>query len=111
MDNFDTPVKLIICWYAKVYASENVFLIMEEVILACNIHCQYLYFHLCLSFQTLTPSLLIWVLYCGIVGLVFVVVKVMNYKLHHMFDTSEVIEEVEMKTSVKGDSNPAVALW
>ncbi|XP_060592528.1 pecanex-like protein 1 [Ruditapes philippinarum] len=59
---------------------------------------------------TLTPSLFIWILYCGIVGLVFIVVKVMNYKLHHMFDTSEVIEEVDVKTSVKGDSNPAVAL-
>ncbi|XP_053374613.1 pecanex-like protein 1 isoform X2 [Mercenaria mercenaria] len=59
---------------------------------------------------TLTPSLFIWAVYCGIVGLVFVGVKVMNYKLHHMFDTSEMIEEVEVKTSVKGDSNPAVAL-
>lgn len=59
---------------------------------------------------TLTPTLLIWAVYCGIVGFVFVLVKVMNYKLHHMFDTSEMIEEVEVKTSVKGDSNPAVAL-
>ncbi|KAL4237244.1 hypothetical protein ACF0H5_001963 [Mactra antiquata] len=60
---------------------------------------------------TLPASFLVWAIYCGIVGIVFVCVKIMNYKLHHMFDTSEVIEEeVEIKGSKKDDDKTGVAL-
>jgi hypothetical protein len=46
----------------------------------------------------LVPSLIVWTIYCGIIGLIFTTIKVFNYRLHHMFDTSEVIEEKPDKT-------------
>lgn len=44
-------------------------------------------------FQYLPPSAYIWYLYCGIVSCVILVVKILNYALHHMYDTSECIQE------------------
>ncbi|KAL3873552.1 hypothetical protein ACJMK2_036651 [Sinanodonta woodiana] len=58
---------------------------------------------------TVSASVLSWGLYCGIVCLFFVFVKLFNYKLHHMFDTSEVVEEEEDKGGGKntGDTSEA----
>lgn len=45
------------------------------------------------SFQTLVPSVLVWGLYCGAVGVIFTFIKVSNFKLHHVFNTGELVEE------------------
>lgn len=44
-------------------------------------------------FQTLQASVLVWAIYCCVIGLLFGVIKVVNYKLHHLFDTGEAEEE------------------
>ncbi|KAK3093672.1 hypothetical protein FSP39_018732 [Pinctada imbricata] len=50
---------------------------------------------------TLTPTLAIWTIYCAAIGALFALIKYVNCKLHHMFDTSEVIEE----PTEKGDKS------
>jgi hypothetical protein len=35
-----------------------------------------------------------WAFYCASIGALFAVLKAANYGLHHMFDTSEGIQEV-----------------
>ena len=69
-------------------------------------------FSCCLYFQTLPASVFIWTLYCGIVGAVFIAVKFFNFKLHHMFDTCEVIEEgtTDDKTSKKEGSASVIEI-
>jgi len=62
-------------------------------------------------FQTLEPTLAVWLIYCVILCLVFIFIKIFNYKLHHMFDTCEVIEEVEDKATKQDGSTPAVEVW
>lgn len=46
-------------------------------------------------------------MYSGGIGVLFVLIKIINHRLHHMFDTSEVIEEesseVEKSTDDKND--------
>ena len=48
-------------------------------------------------FQTMAPTFIVWSIYCGFVGLVFLLLKIFSYRLHHMFDTCEIIEEVKDK--------------
>ncbi|KAF4523512.1 hypothetical protein B566_EDAN004583, partial [Ephemera danica] len=51
---------------------------------------------LCLPFTIylfLPPTIYVWATYCGLVGFVFAVLKVASYGLHHMFDTSECVQE------------------
>lgn len=68
-------------------------------------------FNLLDTFQTLPASVFIWTLYCGIVGVLFIVIKVFNFKLHHMFDTCEVIEEgTDDKSSKKDVSASAIEI-
>ena len=43
--------------------------------------------------QTLEPSVLVWGLYCGAVGVMFTFIKLFNFKLHHVFNTGELVEE------------------
>ena len=45
------------------------------------------------AFQTLPASLLTWGIYCIVLAVVFAIMKFVNFQLHHMFDTSEVVEE------------------
>ncbi|GLV35789.1 pecanex [Carabus blaptoides fortunei] len=63
----------------------------------CNTFHLYIWlFLLCLPFTIYVyfpPSAYIWYLYCGSVTLVFTSIKVINYALHHMYDTSECIQE------------------
>lgn len=45
-----------------------------------------------------------WALYCASIGVLFAVLKSANYGLHHMFDTSEGIQEVSKPdTSIQAD--------
>ncbi|XP_056022403.1 pecanex-like protein 1 isoform X2 [Ostrea edulis] len=44
-------------------------------------------------YLTLESSLIIWTIYCATVGVFFMVIKLVNFKLHHIFDTSEFIED------------------
>lgn len=47
-------------------------------------------------FQYFPPSRYMWYFYCLSVTVVLAVIKLVNYGLHHMYDTSECIhEEVE----------------
>ena len=36
---------------------------------------------------------IVWTVYCGVCGVLFIVIKMINYRLHYMYDTSEMIEE------------------
>lgn len=56
-------------------------------------------------FQTLVPSLIVWTVYCCVIGAAFTIIKVFNYQLHHMFDTSEVIEEKSDKNEEENKEN------
>ncbi|XP_048259849.1 pecanex-like protein 1 isoform X1 [Haliotis rufescens] len=42
---------------------------------------------------TLKPSVLVWTVYCGVIALLFLLVKVVNFRLHHMYDTGDVDED------------------
>ncbi|WAR19969.1 PCX3-like protein [Mya arenaria] len=48
---------------------------------------------------TLSPTFIVWTIYCAVIGVVFAVLKFFNYRLHHMFDTCEVIEEPDRDLS------------
>lgn len=48
------------------------------------------------TLQYFPPTRYIWYFYCASVAIVFGIVKLVNYGLHHMYDTTECIkEEVE----------------
>ncbi|GAB1609485.1 1,Pecanex 2,Pecanex 3, pecanex [Argonauta hians] len=59
-------------------------------------------------YLTVTTSIFVWMIYCGVVGLVFTIIKSINYKLHHMFDTSEGFEEALDKFAEKNTSQSKV---
>uniref|UniRef100_A0A1Y1JUR7 Pecanex-like protein n=2 Tax=Photinus pyralis TaxID=7054 RepID=A0A1Y1JUR7_PHOPY len=63
----------------------------------CNTFHLYLWLLLlCLPFSIYVyfpPSPITWYFYCGIVSLTFTAVKLVNYGLHHMYDTTECIQE------------------
>ncbi|KAF5282134.1 hypothetical protein FQR65_LT02831 [Abscondita terminalis] len=62
----------------------NTFHLYLWLLLLCLPFTIYLYF---------PPSLITWYLYCGIVSITFAVIKLVNYGLHHMYDTTECIKE------------------
>ncbi|XP_033735638.1 pecanex-like protein 1 [Pecten maximus] len=53
---------------------------------------------------TLVSSVLLWGLYCLVVGLVFAILKCVNYRLHYMYDTTELTEGKE-ETDKKDNSD------
>ncbi|CAI9723868.1 1,Pecanex 2,Pecanex 3, pecanex [Octopus vulgaris] len=59
-------------------------------------------------YLTVATSIFVWMIYCGVVGLVFAIIKSINYKLHHMFDTSEGFEEALDKFAEKNTSQTKV---
>ncbi|CAN7995463.1 unnamed protein product [Ixodes hexagonus] len=64
-------------------------------------------FLLCLPFSLymfLQPVLVVWVSYAGIVGVLFTTLKIVNVRLHRMFDSGECIEESS------DDSNRSVSV-
>ncbi|KAM7299440.1 pecanex-like protein 1 isoform X2 [Ixodes scapularis] len=64
-------------------------------------------FLLCLPFSLymfLQPVLVVWVSYAGIVGALFTTLKMVNVRLHRMFDSGECIEESS------DDSNRSVSV-
>ncbi|KFM62369.1 Pecanex-like protein 1, partial [Stegodyphus mimosarum] len=63
----------------------------------CNIAHLYIWLLLlCLPFglyMCCTPSLIVWTIYCAIVGVVFTTLKIINVQLHKMFDVGDYCEE------------------
>ncbi|GFR62657.1 pecanex-like protein 1 [Elysia marginata] len=53
-------------------------------------------------YSTLDASVLVWSLYCVIIGAVFVVIKLVNFKLHHLFDTGEAETEAPAEEQQNG---------
>lgn len=45
-----------------------------------------------LSFQALPPTMVIVGIYCGVIAAMFVLLKTVNYRLHHALDEGEVVE-------------------
>ncbi|XP_055880236.1 pecanex-like protein 1 isoform X3 [Biomphalaria glabrata] len=45
-------------------------------------------------YSTLEASILVWSLYSVAIGVLFGIIKVINYRLHHLFDTGEAEEEL-----------------
>lgn len=78
----------------------------------CNIFHLYLWMLLlCLPFVVymfFPSSVLIWSLYCGFVGVIVTAVKVVNIRLHWMFDNGECVEEAseESNKSEQGEEVP-----
>ncbi|KAJ9585808.1 hypothetical protein L9F63_002399, partial [Diploptera punctata] len=64
----------------------------------CNTFHLYIWlFLLCLPFTIylyFPPTFLVWGVYCAIITLVFATLKLANFGLHHMYDTSECIQEI-----------------
>jgi hypothetical protein len=59
-------------------------------------------------FQCAPVSVYAWAFYCASIGALFAVLKAANYGLHHMFDTSEGIQEVSKPdTSLQADAEKA----
>lgn len=46
-----------------------------------------------LCLQVLPASLIVWSVYCAVIGGMFTLIKFTNYRLHHMYDTSEMFED------------------
>jgi hypothetical protein len=46
-----------------------------------------------LELQYFTSTLVIWTVYCSTIGVIFLVVKVLNARFHHLFDTTESVPE------------------
>ncbi|CAF88601.1 unnamed protein product, partial [Tetraodon nigroviridis] len=42
--------------------------------------------------QALQPSMVIVGIYCGVIAAVFLLLKTVNYRLHHALDEGEVVE-------------------
>ena len=56
--------------------------------------------------QAFPSSLLVWALYSIAVGATFALIKLVNYRLHHMFDTTEMIkEEASDSSDSKSEKN------
>ncbi|XP_055956967.1 pecanex-like protein 3 [Patella vulgata] len=63
----------------------------------CNTFHLYLWMFLLafplIIYLTLEPTVGIWAIYCGVLAVLFSVLKFINFHLHHMYDTGEVIED------------------
>lgn len=72
-----------LCFYLIYYQS------ME--ILSSLFSCEH--FQQCLIFclQYFPPSIAGWCVYCSLVSILFGFIKLLNYALHHMYDTTECI--------------------
>ena len=55
------------------------------------------------SFQIFPSNLIVWTVYSAVIGFVFTVIKVTNYRLHHMYDTSEIFEDEHASDESKSD--------
>ncbi|KAH9509316.1 Pecanex-like protein 1, partial [Bulinus truncatus] len=53
---------------------------------------------------TLEPSVLVWSMYCVAIGILFSIIKGINYKLHHLFDTGEAEEETPSEAPERSGS-------
>ncbi|XP_022257196.1 pecanex-like protein 3, partial [Limulus polyphemus] len=77
----------------------------------CNTFHLYLWMLLlCLPFVVymfFPSSVFVWSLYCGVVGVVVTMVKVINIRLHCMFDNGECVEDAS-EGSVKSDEEEAL---
>lgn len=58
-------------------------------------------------YSTLETSILVWSLYCVIIGSVFVLIKLVNFKLHYLFDTDEAETEAAVEEEQDGDKTAA----
>ena len=73
----------------------------------CNTH-NFKKLHSCVFFfQTLETSILVWSLYCIIIGAIFVLIKLVNFKLHHLFDTGEAETEATAEDEQDGTKTAA----
>ncbi|XP_064621323.1 pecanex-like protein 1 isoform X3 [Lineus longissimus] len=74
----------------------------------CNTLHLYLWLFLLLFpfilYLTLPISTIVWTVYCILIASVFTSIKIVNHRLHHMYDTSEVIEDSE-DDSNRSDKN------
>lgn len=48
--------------------------------------------------QALPPTMVIVGIYCGVIGAVFLLLKTVNYRLHHALDEGEVVEHRAKET-------------
>ncbi|RUS85334.1 hypothetical protein EGW08_006877, partial [Elysia chlorotica] len=53
-------------------------------------------------YSTVEASVLVWSLYCLIIGAIFALIKLVNFKLHHLFDTGEAETETTAEDEQEG---------
>jgi len=61
----------------------------------------------------LDATWLVWGIYCLAIAVVFAIIKLINFRLHYMFDTTEVTEEKEgseKKESSDKDSKTVIEI-
>lgn len=63
-----------------------------------------------LSFQCCTSSLIIWTVYCIIIGAFFTTLKIINVKLHKMFDVGDYCEESSDESGKSDDIETGAAI-
>lgn len=61
-------------------------------------------------YLTLESSLIVWTIYCATIGVFFTVIKLVNFKLHHVFDTSEVIEDAPKEENAEDRDSRVIEL-
>ncbi|XP_015768374.1 PREDICTED: pecanex-like protein 3 [Acropora digitifera] len=62
---------------------------------------------LCLPFSlylATAPSTLVWIIYSTFIAVLFLAIKLLNYRLHHMFDGEEIRTESEQQEVRSGES-------
>lgn len=58
------------------------------------------FYHCCMFVFQYISDTIVWILYSSIVSLLITIIKLINWSLHHMFDTTEyIIEEDSQKDS------------
>lgn len=58
-------------------------------------------------FQLLPSTFVIWMLYSVTIAVSFAVIKLVNHRLHHMYDTSEVVEDEEEEEESTDEADKA----
>lgn len=41
----------------------------------------------------MASSVIVWSAYCGTIGVLFIILKTINARFHHLFDTTEAVQE------------------
>lgn len=64
-------------------------------------------FHLFFKRQALQPSMAIVGIYCGVIAAMFLLLKAVNFRLHHTLDEGEVVHQAKESQGSRGGTEGA----